>query len=58
MTNKSCKHKVKHTERFIVASYRYEVIVEATKKSVELPRLIMTWCADCGKKLKEVEVKD
>lgn len=49
----NCKHKTKYIERV----FQHEVKGDGYIRSWESKDGITTWCADCGKKLKEVELK-
>ncbi len=40
----NCEHKTKHTQRL-------------TDKQVPSLYVIVTWCADCGERLKIVDIK-
>lgn len=57
-----CKHKTKHIEK--VQGHIctvYGDIINGQYFSYETPArnsIIITWCADCGKKLKSVELSD
>lgn len=48
-----CKHKTKHTEREQCHGMIFD-------NGVKIPysHIIKTWCADCGKWLKVIDVKE
>lgn len=59
---KNCKHKQRHTEKIQGSSAMFGGYFLGGKyHPTEIPAkdsVIKTWCADCGKKLKETSLND